>query len=202
MDRSLQVFPIEQIRPDDVHRQAAQFQESVRRYIADAGGNTVPTPAPSVGRFSPRRPFAMRRWRRNEAGRAQWEGRGVDAIGIASNIQLRRRNLDQAYLYNCNGVTAAIMILGVREDLSDRFVEIVWLASHPGVAGVGTMMVEKAVSVSESLRFGGVVQLTSFSDAATDFYMHLDFRADETGLKLVPRRSSLWKNKDGVWRFA
>jgi hypothetical protein len=192
-----ELFPIEQVKPEEVHFQALRFQRSIASYLSDETGNTVSTPPLTLGRFNPMRLVAERRWRRDEVGRQRWEARGLDAMGIASNITLRQGNLDHAYIYKSHGMTAALLVLSV----TGEGVEIAWLASHPAVTGAGTMMVEKAVNVSESLNFGGSVQLTSLSHASSEFYRSLHFDFQNAAMKLTPSEKPLWSKNQGVWRF-
>ena len=110
--------------------------------------------------------------------------------------------MDHAYRYVVEGRTVALLVLDVRDERADRHVEITWLTSHPAVAHAATMMVEKAVNVSESLGLGGVVRVTSLDYVSDRFYAAMHFERIESGFRLVPASSSAWTRRDGVWRLA
>ncbi|NIF76946.1 hypothetical protein F3J20_05950 [Paraburkholderia sp. Cy-641] len=95
--------------------------------------------------------------------------------------------------------TTGIMTVSVspkEEDAKDAF----WIdniVTHPGAAGAGELLIEKAVAMSASKGFGGTVRLMAFSGQT--FYKSVGFKDLGGGLmELRPAQSNKWSNVNGT----
>jgi hypothetical protein len=139
-----------------------------------------------------------------ETGKGDWQKRFSDTdemLRILLNPQSTRKGVT-AIAYYAREHPIGIMLLNNK---SNR-VHIDALVTHPGTAGVGGALIEKAVDISVSRKYAGKVSLESLSRKSTEAYLALGFEnKGEHGargeMSLVPTDSGKWHQVNGHWQL-
>jgi hypothetical protein len=216
LDSGYEKQGIQQLDPHEVRQIAKELEDSILAYKGDKDGNDIQLPrkryrrldprrliqpGKRYRRLDPRRLFAERRWQEQQEQQRQlyaWHSRADDAIAIARGIK-GPRSL-HSYAYKVGSSPVALAIFGSFTQL-----EIFHLVTHPGASGIGLLMVEKAVNVSNDLEYNGKVGLIPYSSASVEFYASVGFdgpQGREDRMKLDPTHSPHWEMSEGIWHLA
>lgn len=181
----------------DRHGEASRLQHGIAAFSGDRAGNPVEVPSlKNRSPLDPRRVPDKREHKDWKAKNEAWEARTTDAHGVAGNITHSARS-DGAFSYRLGSQPVAMMKLGDREDHT----EVTWLSTHPGVAGGGQTMIEKAANVSQQGGHGGNLHLTPRDEASAGFYKSVGFKGDQSGMQLDPSKSTKWQQRDDSWEL-
>jgi hypothetical protein len=123
-----------------------------------------------------------------------WNQRVQDAINEAEVY----RRPGKKFAHRVDGKAAALRLVTVGEDA----LKVEDLSSHPGSAGAGEIMIEKAVNVSEGRGKGGRVKRFAVA-GDVGFYAKLGFASIEgNSRELRPAAAAGWARlSDGKWRL-
>jgi hypothetical protein len=214
LDSEYEKQGIQQLAPHEVGKIAQELSESIFAFKGDKDGKDIQLPEKRYRKFDPRRLiqpgkrysrldprrlFAERRWQEQQQQLDAWRWRALDAIDVADAIKGPRSRYSYAYKVGSKPVA-----LGLFKDFSESL-EIVYLVTHPGASGIGLLMVEKAVNVSNDLGLEGKVGLTTYSAASTEFYTSVGFAGPEGPngrMRLDPTHSPHWDMSEGTWYLA
>lgn len=154
------------------------------------------------GQFGPGR--ELPRAARQSADFENWNSRLESADKVLEMIQKQINDGSispgNAVRVTADGHTTGLMTVSIwprEEDAQDAF----WIdniSTHPGAAGAGELLIEKAVELSRTKGFGGSVRLMVYS--GLDFYESVGFEELGGGLmELRPDQSSKWSNVNDHW---
>jgi len=185
------------LAPDERSGQAAleNLKTLIETYIADTPAAPGPT---GPGLLEQIQANIRHRTRRN------WLQRGASAIGIVEDmIEEWRPDSEDLWVYIMCGQPLGAMTTTADDD--DHFIHIDYLATHPGSADCGGVLIQKAVQLSSAKGFNGVVRLCAATDQARDVYRHLGFVDIANGgaddMELNPARSPKWHPAGNSYRY-
>ena len=161
------------------------LKAAIANYLTDVGAAAPP----SAGR---------------DAAHQQWLERGGSAYGIVDAIKDDwHPDTEDLWVYLICAQPIGVMTIA---QAGNGFLHIDYLATHPGSADCGGVLMQKAVQLSVAAGCGGKIRLCAANDHARQVYAHLGFKTIANGgaddMELDPATSAKWARLAGSYHYA
>jgi hypothetical protein len=136
----------------------------------------------------------------------RWTERQFDALYMLNQLEALSYGETASgasdLIYSCMLGLAPVGLIHLKN--FEDMIEIRLLVSHPGVAGAGEILLEKAVNESDQQGHNGAIYLSAMM-SAVPFYQSAGLTLVEPGstsMVLLPSISDKWLRVGGRWRLA
>lgn len=128
-----------------------------------------------------------------------WNDKIDNRMAIANLAEGRSWENDRQryFVYMLPGTPVGLMVTSEKQEQS--LIKVKSLATHPGTRGVGGILVEHAVNLSEKAGYQGRLELSAYAapeGGAWGFVETEDFQ-----VQLIPRESNKWAEVGQEWRL-